>query len=222
MKIRNKTFTIIELLVVIAVIAILAALLLPALQSARKKGMDIKCIGNLKQIGVGMVQYTNDNNGFFMSGNMGGTLNHSLKAMELLEPYLQVKRITTPTYAIIYPEKSVLVCPASQTASISKNYGINTIIIPVSTSSIYAGVYPAIQKIPPRRIIFVADNGDGTGINNSNYTQSSQFHAGCSLRYRHGQGNTYGHGGSACNMLWSDISVSAYSSPTVQNSKLFK
>lgn len=54
-------FTLIELLISIAIIAILAALLLPALNSAREKGKSIACAGNLRNCGVALQQYCADN-----------------------------------------------------------------------------------------------------------------------------------------------------------------
>ena len=70
---RNRNcFSLVELLVVIAIIALLASLLLPALQSAREMGRRIKCVSNLRQIGLAITMYADDYDGWLPCARYSG------------------------------------------------------------------------------------------------------------------------------------------------------
>jgi prepilin-type N-terminal cleavage/methylation domain-containing protein len=124
---RKFFFTLIELLVVLAIIALLASMLLPALNKAREKASSITCISNMKQCGNATGMYFNDYNGFIPFGKYEGAEAswngycdiHSPAWYVHLAPYLNINVPNNSSYRLGYAPDfdigySVLSCPSEK------------------------------------------------------------------------------------------------------------
>ncbi len=123
---RRLCFTIIELLVVVSIIAILVAILLPALNKAREKAQAIQCLANLKQIGVGMATYLGDNDDT-LPPVFGGT-NPTETAPYWHHNLLKIKEGTSIVGSGSYISPQILRCPAMPPMTdilYFPHYGIN-------------------------------------------------------------------------------------------------
>jgi len=165
-----KGFTLIELLVVIAIIAILAAILFPAFARARENARRTSCLSNLKQIGLGLAQYSQDYDSLLVP-----TSANSVSWTQLIQPYVKStqmfacpsdSRAQTAKAASVITKGGITYPPIPE--SYGMNHRLNTGSTPVSESVI----------IEPSTTIIVAggaDNGDETAWSNYSATGSTTF-----------------------------------------------
>jgi prepilin-type N-terminal cleavage/methylation domain-containing protein/prepilin-type processing-associated H-X9-DG protein len=137
---RHLGFTLIELLVVIAVIAILAAMLLPALASAKARAKSIQCVSNMKQLQICYHMYCDDNNGS-LPANLATTGGTASSSNSWVTGYAQTDYLLTNIQnGVLYQydqSPAIYVCPADtleintngtfypQTRTASINIGMN-------------------------------------------------------------------------------------------------
>ena len=165
---NRKAFTLIELLVVIAIIAILAAILFPVFAKAREKARQISCMSNMRQIGLGFIQYTEDNDETMPSvadrnyTGEGGWVDIDTPGFGTTPASFSV------TTGSIYPyikSIGVYVCPSDSTGRQSGlSYAVNSCTAAGSTGlgGLHSGLTLA-KFDSPSNMLQLAEEGAGGG-----------------------------------------------------------
>jgi len=154
---KPKAFTLIEFLVVIAVIAVLMAILMPALGRAREQGKRAVCLNSLKQLTLAWILYADDNDGKICAANVGHSEYGWVGLMKSTDP--EEDQIAAIKSGMLYPyckDLQLYICPTGIRGEM-RTYSIVSSMNTNIGSSEKGKVYMNRNRIPRpgNRVVFV-------------------------------------------------------------------
>lgn len=188
---RRNAFTLIELLVVIAVIAVLMAILMPALNRAREQGKRTACVSNLRQLTMGWILYADDNNDKIVAANTGATGAWVVYADATTTEQTRIDGIRSGTLFRYCPETKLYKCPTGVRGEVV-TYAITDAMngyngIPGTTDLM---VYRRMQvKRADERIVFLDEGRLSPNSWTLWYDQERWWDQ---ITARHGEGTNFG------------------------------